>query len=95
MLARLQQLLGSVRLEAVMAGSMAVIDGRRYRVGDRLQAMGKEGIEFTLTEVRERSVVLEYQGQRFELAMSTPGSSGIENPQKYTGQVARQEYPRT
>ena len=76
LMARLQQLLGSVKLEAAMGGTMAVIDGRRYRVGDRLQALGTERIEFTLAEVRERSVVLEYQGHRFELSMSTPGTAG-------------------
>ena len=78
LIARLQQLSESVKLEAAMGGTMAVIDGRRYRVGDRLPAMGSEGerIEFTLAEVRERSVVLEYQGHRFESKMSTPGDAG-------------------
>jgi hypothetical protein len=75
-IARLQELLGTVRLEAVMGNSMAVIGGFGYRVGDRLPPMGSERIEFTLVEVRPRSVVLEFDGQRFELAMSDPGKPG-------------------
>ncbi len=82
LLERLDKLVESVSLEGVMGGSMAVIDGRRYRLGDRLQlGKDKEWFEFTLMEVRERSVVLEYhgerlEGERFEKEMSNPGSSG-------------------
>lgn len=75
-IARLRQLLGSVRLEAAMGSSMAVIDGKRYRVGDVLPPMGSERVEFTLSEVKQRSVILEYQGHRFEIEMSVPGASG-------------------
>lgn len=71
--ARLRELLGSVKLEAAMGSSMAVIDGKRYRVGDRLPAQGKERVEFTLVEVKQRSIVLEHQGVRFEVVMSLPG----------------------
>lgn len=76
LVARLRELLGSVRLEAAMGNSMAIIGGRRYVVGDRLPAMGNERVEFTLAEIRQRSVVLDHQGRRFELEMSVPGTSG-------------------
>lgn len=90
LLARLRESLGLVRLEAAMGNSMAVIDGKRYRVGDVLPAIGGksqtgggtgqgnaggERVQFTLVEVRTRSVVLEFQGRRFELEMSLPGET--------------------
>jgi hypothetical protein len=71
-LARLRETLGSVRLEAAMGFTTAIISGERYRVGDRLPPMGKENVEFTLVEVRERSVLLEVEGRRFEVKMSDP-----------------------
>ena len=71
--ARFRQLLGPMKLEAVMGNSMAVIDGRKYRVGDLLPVLGSERVQFTLVEVRPRSAVLECQGRRFELEMSLPG----------------------
>ncbi len=76
MVARLREALGSVRLEAAMENSMAVINGKRYRAGDRLPALGNERFEFVLAEVRQRSVVLECEGRRFEVAMSIPGLPG-------------------
>ena len=78
LVARLQQLLGSVRLEAVMGRTTAVIDGKRYRVGEVLPVMGTsaERFEFVLLEVRERSVVLGYRDERFELGMLDPGTAG-------------------
>jgi hypothetical protein len=75
--ARLRELLSELRLEAVLGGSRAVIGGRSYRLGERLPALGSERVEFTLVEVKERSVVLECQGssaRRFEIEMSSPGS---------------------
>ncbi len=77
--ARLNQLLGSLKLEAALGNSMAVIEGKRYRVGDVLPAVGSERVQFTLTEVRQRSVVLEWQGRRLELQMSLPGQVGGES----------------
>jgi hypothetical protein len=74
LVARVSELLGAVRLEAAMGGVMAVIDGKAYRLGERLPPMGSERIELTLAQVRQRSVVLAYQGRRFELEMSTPGN---------------------
>jgi hypothetical protein len=90
LVARLRELLGSFQLEAAMGNTMAVIDGKRYRVGDRLPVVGDEPkggrggerggerVQFTLVEVRQRSAILEAQGRRFELEMSIPGSS--DNP---------------
>ncbi len=72
--ARLVELLESVKLEAAMGGTMAVINGKTYRTGDRLPPVGNERIEFTLMEVRQRSIVLEYQGRRFEMEMDAPGN---------------------
>jgi hypothetical protein len=58
---------------------MAVISGESYQVGDRLPPVGLKGgnerVQFTLVEVRDRSVVLEFQGppsRRFEKEMPKP-----------------------
>jgi len=78
LVARLRELLGTLKLEAVMDSgptSMAVFSGRRYQLGDQLPPLGSERVQFTLVEVRQRSVVLEFQGpplRRFEMAMSLP-----------------------
>jgi hypothetical protein len=42
-------------------------------VGELLEPVGNERVQFTLEAVRQRSVVLEYQGRRFEVQMSAPG----------------------
>jgi len=79
MVARLREMAGMLRLEAAMGSSMAVIDGRQYRVGDRVPVVGKKGasgterVEFELIEVKQRSAVVEAGGWRFELEMSIPG----------------------
>lgn len=70
--AHLQELLGTLKLEAAMGNSMAIIGGQRYQVGEQLPPLGKERAQFTLAEVRQRSVVLEFQGRRFELQMPLP-----------------------
>jgi hypothetical protein len=71
--ARLLELLNGLQLEAAMGETMAVISGRSYRVGEPLEPVGNERVQFTLEAVRQRSVVLEYQGRRFEVQMSAPG----------------------
>ena len=78
LVARLNQSLGSVRLEAVMGQTTAIIDGKAYRLGDMLvvKGTGTERFEFVLLEVRERSVVLGYRDERFELEMLKPGTAG-------------------
>jgi hypothetical protein len=65
-----------LRLEAAMGVSMAVISGKAYRRGDWIvanPATRGEPIRFQLAEVRQRSVILETEGRRFELKISTPG----------------------
>lgn len=72
--AELQAIVREFSLDAAMSGAaLAVIDGRTYRKGERIQAPDGARIEFTLTEVNERAVTLEYEGRRFDLNMSTPG----------------------
>lgn len=75
LVARLREVLGTLRLEAAMGNTMAIIDGKRYVVGESLPLMGKERVEFKLQEVRQRSVVLEAEGRRFEVEMSVPGAA--------------------
>ncbi len=62
------------RLEAVMQGRLAVINGKTYRLYSWIQAVGNDAIRFRLLEVGQRSVVLEYEGRRFRLRMDFPGS---------------------
>jgi hypothetical protein len=65
-----------MKLQAVMTGSpMAVIDGRMYRPGSRIPAPKDEQIRFLLVEVRERSVILEFEGRRFTLEVPFPGEA--------------------
>ncbi|MDY7108379.1 MAG: hypothetical protein SYC29_07050 [Planctomycetota bacterium] len=72
--ARLQGLVDQLTLEAAMTGaSLAVIDGATYRTGSSVPAGGDEQVTFLLEEVRQRSVVLVYEGRRFQLKMSRPG----------------------
>jgi hypothetical protein len=80
-LAQLRSLAERFQLEAVMTGSpMAVINGRTYRTGDVIPAVGNEQVRFTLSEVRSRSVVLTYEEHRFELTFAQPGRTPIEPP---------------
>lgn len=56
------------RLGSAGAGlSMALIDGRMYRVGDSIES--SDGVRFTLVEVRDGSVMLERGGENFELRL--------------------------
>lgn len=67
-------LVRQLRLEAVMRRNpMAVISGRTYRVGDEIVLGEEASYNFRLVEVRERAVVLEHDGKRYELTMSIPG----------------------
>ena len=70
-----QALLSQMKLEAAMGATMAVISGKPYRRGDEIVGVaGATGQErFVLAEVRQRSVILECDGQRFELKMVSPG----------------------
>ena len=56
---------------------VAVIDGKAYAQG-RIVGSVKDGqaIEFTLAEVSEERIVLERQGQRYELAIPQRAASG-------------------
>lgn len=56
------------RLQTAGRGlSMAVIDGRTYRIGDALESA--DGLKFVLLEVLESAAVLGHEGQRFEIRM--------------------------
>lgn len=71
-------------LEAVLGNSMAVIGGRKYRVGDSISSRAtadspvanKESArhQFKLVEIKRRSVILECEGRKFELQMAAPGT---------------------
>ena len=69
----LRGLVDELSLVAVMTDPpMAVIGGETLRVGERVSVEGKEEIEFTLTEVRERSVILVRDEFEFELRIPAP-----------------------
>lgn len=56
------------RLQSAGRGlSMAVIDGRTYRVGEVLE--GADGFRFTLVEVLEGAAIVEWEAERFELRL--------------------------
>ncbi len=70
----LRQLVGKLRLEGVMQGTMAVISKETFRLDDWIPA-GKPGQAlFHLIEIGHRSVTLECEGRRFRLHMDYPGS---------------------
>ena len=70
-----EQVITRLRLEAVMQGSpMAVISGRTYRPGEMIDSQDSGSIRFVLIEVQRRSVVLEYEGRRYELRMGGSGT---------------------
>lgn len=77
--AQLQAAADGLKLEAAVAGSMAVINGRTFRVGDLVstgKSAGSEPVQFRLAEVKTRSVILEAQSRRFEIHMPLPGGAG-------------------
>lgn len=70
----LRQLVSKLKLEGVMQDTMAVINGKTFRINEWIPA-GKPGQAlFHLTEVGHRSVTLECEGRRFRLQMDYPGS---------------------
>jgi hypothetical protein len=73
--AELRSIVREFSLDAAMSGaSLAVINGTTYRKGEKIRSVSRPHIEFTLIEVNERAITLEYESRRFELTMSTPGS---------------------
>lgn len=75
LVARLNGLVARLTLDASMSGpSLAVISGKTYRLFDEVTVKDKASDTFTfkLVEVRNRSVVLEYDGRLFELTMAQP-----------------------
>ncbi len=82
---RLQAMVDAFSLDATGAATgsehasaqhqaMAVIGGTTYRLGAQVPALANEEILFRLTEVRQRSVILEWEGRTFELKMQSPGA---------------------
>lgn len=72
---RLRALVDRLVLEAVMpTASLALVDGRRVEEGGTVyaEAPGGQRIPFVVAEVRDRSIVLDHEGRRFELKMSGP-----------------------
>jgi hypothetical protein len=57
-------------------GGIARIGGRTYNLGQTIETV-KEGrnYKFVLTEIHDRRVVLEMEGERFELSIPEPGTS--------------------
>ncbi len=69
----LRLLVGKFNLEGVMQDTMAVINGRTFRLNEWIPA-GKPGQAlFQLTEIGHRSVTLECESRRFRLQMDYPG----------------------
>jgi hypothetical protein len=72
--AQLQAAVERMKLEAAIQGSLAVINGRKYRVGDLIPAKPGSEVLFKLVEVKQRSVMLECEDRRFEVQMTNPGT---------------------
>lgn len=62
-----EALVAAMRLDASMPPGLAVIDGTTRRRTDTISTSA--GLEFTLSEIRQKSVVLERGGHRFVLQM--------------------------
>ncbi len=70
----LRQLVTRFKLDGVMESTMAVINGRTFRLHNWIPG-GKPGQAlFQLIEIGHRSVTLECEGRRFRLQMDYPGS---------------------
>ena len=67
---RFQSLVDDLTLNAVLQEGVAVIDDETYRLDE--QVPGGE-LLFRLVELRQRSVVLEIEGEQFELNMKLGG----------------------
>ncbi|MGA2061939.1 MAG: hypothetical protein ABSG67_15745 [Thermoguttaceae bacterium] len=72
-------------------GGIARIGGRTYNQGQTIEAV-KEGrnYKFVLTEIHDRKVVLELEGESFELSIPEPGTSG----RMVLGTIEKQETGR-
>jgi hypothetical protein len=70
----LRRLVGNLKLEGVMQDTMAVINGKTFRLNAWIPA-GKPGQAlFQLSEIGHRTVTLECEGRRFRMQMKNPGS---------------------
>jgi len=49
-------------------------NGNMYRLGDNVPDGDGLEIRFKLVEIRQRSVILDWEGRRFELKMESPRS---------------------
>lgn len=72
-----KQLLSGVTLSSVLVGKKpsAIIQGKRYRVGDLLAFGDDNGapkLEFRITAIDEKGVDLKYDGQSFRLERAKP-----------------------
>jgi len=72
---QLSTLADTLRLEAALGDAMAVINGRRVRPGEGMDVKDGSGQQavFKLETIRQRSVILECEGRRYELQMAAPG----------------------
>jgi hypothetical protein len=71
----LQSAVGRLRLEAAVAGSMAVINGRTFRIGEVIEVnttSADQSVQFILADVKQRAAVLECLGRQFEIRMQGP-----------------------
>jgi len=70
----LSSLASVLRLEAAFGESMAVVNGKRLRPGDGISLKDGSGqVVFRLETIKQRSVILECEGRRYELQMAAPG----------------------
>ena len=70
----LRVLVDKFKLEAVMQGQMAVINGKTHELYNRIPSVTNEAIRFQLIQVGHRSVILECADRRFKLKMDYPGN---------------------
>ncbi len=71
-LAQMRATADTLKLEAAIGGSMAVINGKTYRAGQWIDQRAGESHRFRLVEVKQRSVILECDGRLFEVHMAGP-----------------------
>lgn len=71
-LAQMRAAADTLKLEAAIGGSMAVINGKTYRAEQWIDQRAGESHRFRLVEVKQRSVILECNGRLFEVHMAGP-----------------------
>lgn len=71
---QLRHLVSGFRLEGVMQGRMAVVNGKTFRLHSWIPAGQPGEALFQLTEIGHRSVTLECEERRFRLQMDYPGN---------------------